>query len=294
MDLKRYHSDLGRERLALMDEIVAQLATVPGVAAIVLGGSHARGTAQPTSDLDLAIYYVEASPFDVSSIRRIAENVSSPNRPPTVTGFYEWGPWANGGAWISTSYGKVDFLYRNIQQIERMIASAAEGTYEYSYTIYLAETRYCVPLADPSGLIRKLKAAVELYPVRLRQKIISKSLWIAQFALLHAEGFAEKGDVLNTSRCLTRASYLLLHTLFALNEFYYFGDKGALEAVETFSRKPADFTPRMRKIASKTGDDPSQLSGSVSLLRNLCLETNELTLHFSCALKGSADSLRGR
>jgi hypothetical protein len=36
---------------------------------------------------------------------------------PVVTGTYEWGPWVNGGAWIQTSAGKVDFLYKNLDQV---------------------------------------------------------------------------------------------------------------------------------------------------------------------------------
>ena len=101
--------------------------------AVVLGGSYARGTAKITSDLDFGIYYAEGSPFDIARIRDVAEEISSPGAPPTVTGFYEWGPWVNGRAWIVTGQGKVDFLYRNIQQIERTIAQVLTGSYEHDY-----------------------------------------------------------------------------------------------------------------------------------------------------------------
>jgi predicted nucleotidyltransferase len=37
-------------------DVAARLIAVPGVAAVVLGGSCARGTATPDSDVDLGLY----------------------------------------------------------------------------------------------------------------------------------------------------------------------------------------------------------------------------------------------
>ena len=279
--------ELPRARLGLINEIVAKLGRLRNVAGVVLGGSYARGTVRATSDLDFGIYYAEGTPFDIARIREVAEGISSPGAPPTVTGFYEWGPWVNGGAWIVTEQGKVDFLYRNIQQIERTIARALTGSYEHNYfqqptfgfssIVYLAETQCCIALADPYGAIARLKTAVESYPEELRRKVITDSLWSAEFTLMHALSFAGNGDVLNSAGCLARVCYLLLHALFALNRVYYFGDKGALEAVETFAQKPADFAGRIRKIVSEPGDKPVKLTATVNLLRTVWLETRDLT-----------------
>jgi hypothetical protein len=193
----------------------------------------------------------------------------------------------NGGAWIVTAQGKVDFLYRNIPQIERTIARASTGSYDHSYyqqptfgfssIVYLAETQCCITLADPSGVIAKLKTAVECYPEELRRKVITDSLWSAEFTLMHAQGFAEQGDVLNSAGCVARVCYFLLHALFALNRVYYFGDKGALEALEMFAGKPADFARRIRKIVSKPGDNPTKLIATIDLPRAVWLETRDLT-----------------
>lgn len=287
MDPNPLPFEVPRARLGLINEIVAKLAAVRNVAAVVLGGSYARGTAKATSDLDFGIYYTEGSPFDTGRIREVAEKISSPGTPPTVTGFYEWGPWVNGGAWIVTSQGKVDFLYRNVQQIERTIARASTGSYEHNYyqqptfgfnsIVYLAETQCCITLADPSGAIARLKTAVERYPEELRRKVITDSLWLAEFTLMHAQGFAENGDVLNSAGCVVRICYFLLHTLFALNRVYYFGDKGALETTEMFDRKPPDFAWRIQKIVSEPGDKPIKLIATINLLRAVWLETRDLT-----------------
>ncbi len=111
---------------------VDALAALDGVAAVVLGGSYARGTHHANSDLDLGVYYAESSPFSIEEIRSVATRLSS-GPPPVVTNFYEWGPWVNGGAWIQTAVGKVDFLYKNLEHVERTIQEAWQGVHQHNY-----------------------------------------------------------------------------------------------------------------------------------------------------------------
>ena len=47
------------EKRAVLVEAVERLRWVDGVAAVVLGGSYARGTQHPQSDIDIGIYYRE-------------------------------------------------------------------------------------------------------------------------------------------------------------------------------------------------------------------------------------------
>src|SRR5262245_2427661 len=109
----------------LLNRLVEALRTVPDMAAIALGGSHARGTHREDSDLDIGLYYREAQPFAIADIRGIARAFAEAE--PTVTDFYEWGPFVNGGAWIENPVCKIDFLYRNLDQLERTYADAEEG-----------------------------------------------------------------------------------------------------------------------------------------------------------------------
>jgi hypothetical protein len=194
----------------------------------------------------------------------------------TVTGFYEWGAWVNGGAWIHTPQGKVDFLYRNLDQVRRTIAEAQQGVSQHDYdqqpaygfysVIYLAETQICIPLYDPELLIAKLKRDVETYPPRLKQRIIADSLWSAEFTLLHARAFAAQGDVYNTAGCLTRALSNLTQALFALNERYFLRDKKVLEVVAGFPNLPAGYIQQIDPILACPGRTAPELTRTVSAL----------------------------
>ena len=55
-----------------------------------------------------------------------------------VTGMDEWGPWVNGGAWIQTPVGKVDFLYRNLDQVQAVSRKDGKG---YGVTTTISSRR---------------------------------------------------------------------------------------------------------------------------------------------------------
>ncbi len=120
------------EKRALLEDLTGQLSRIPGMAAVVLGGSYASQTQHAGSDLDIGLYYHEAQPFSIADIRRTAESISA-DRAPTVTDFYEWGAWVNGGAWIHTAQGKVDFLYRSLEHVQRTIDEAQQGITHHDY-----------------------------------------------------------------------------------------------------------------------------------------------------------------
>jgi hypothetical protein len=278
--------NLPEQKRVLLEQLVDQLSQIGGMSAIVLGGSYASGTQHEKSDMDIGLYYSEAKPFSIVDIRRIAENVSVDGKA-TVTGFYEWGAWVNGGAWIHTSQGKVDFLYRNLDQVQRTIAEAQQGISRHDYdqqpaygfysVIYLAETHICIPLHDPGLLIAKLKRDVEIYPPRLKQKVIADSLWAAEFTLSHAHGFAAQGDIYNTVGCLTRVVSNITQALFALNESYFIRDKKVLETVARFPNLPASYIPQINLILSHPGCSADELKKTVSDLEQAWLSVVALT-----------------
>ncbi|MBV8587616.1 MAG: nucleotidyltransferase domain-containing protein [Verrucomicrobia bacterium] len=244
------------EKQSLVRRFVARLEAVAGVQAIALGGSFARGVAQPYSDIDLVLYYREAAPFRPAelgvAVATLTLNV------PQLTDFYGWGPWVNGGGWLDTAQGRVDLLYRNLDQIERVISAAAEGkiahdyfqqpTFGYHSTTYLAETFDGLPLADPHRELQRLRESVSAYPPKLKLTSVRSALLSAEFDLVHAVKFAERTDVLGTVGCCARITYHFLLCWFALNERYYPGEKGALVLLESLPTKPVGAVRRLKGV----------------------------------------------
>ena len=72
--------------------LVERVARVPGVVAVSLGGSRARGAAHARSDWDFGLYY--RGSIDTDAIRALGY-------PGTVVEPGEWGRIVNGGAWLA-------------------------------------------------------------------------------------------------------------------------------------------------------------------------------------------------
>jgi predicted nucleotidyltransferase len=273
------------DKRRFLERLVGYLSQVPEIVAVVLGGSYATGTFDETSDLDIGLYYREAKPFSIVELERIANSISNQGAA-TITEFYEWGRWVNGGAWIQTEIGEVDFLYRNIDQVEQTIREAQQGTIAHDYdqqptygfysVIYLAEIQVCVPLFDPHSQIVRLKRWVEAYPPKLKRTIIRESLWSAEFTLRFAREFAACGDVYNTVGCLTRMASNLTQALFALNERYFIGDKRVMERIASFPILPTEYGQRIVHVLSSPGRTSEELSHAVSHLETLWREVVSL------------------
>ncbi|HTS45362.1 MAG TPA: nucleotidyltransferase domain-containing protein [Puia sp.] len=274
---------LPQKKEETLNTIVADLKQIENIMAIVLGGSYAMGTVTDASDLDIGIYYYDKNPFRINDIKSIAKKYAT-NDDQTVTGFYEWGPWVNGGAWIETASGKVDFLYRNIEQVRSTIDKAKKGElenhfeqqppYGFSSVIYLGETRNCIPFYDPDEIISKLKSEVQVYPIKLKETIIQQSLWSAEFTIWHADYFLKKQDIYNTMGCLTRAVKNIVNTLFALNEIYQIGDKRAIEILEKTEKHPQHLKEKIENILCA---NKNEINNHLHALKKLFRETIELS-----------------
>jgi predicted nucleotidyltransferase len=274
---------LSPEQSELVSALAMRLGAVRGITAVVLGGSHARGRAQPVSDIDVGILYSEVAPFSIQSVRELAEDVND-TAGPVVTDFYEWGPWVNGGAWLTIGGQRVDFVYRNLNHLERVIVEAEAGGYELDYAqqppfgffsgTYLGEIAVCISLFDPEARIDVLKRRVANYPEALRRAVVQDYLWAAEFGLAaFARKFAARTDVYGTAACLTRAVNHLVLGLFALNRKYLINDKTALSEVAEFERAPREFGSRVQKTLANLGASQAELVAAVTSIAQLLQET---------------------
>ncbi len=272
-------NQLSPKQRDLVSSITKHLGEIPGIKAVVLGGSHARGRAQPDSDIDLGVLYSQAAPFSVERIRELAEQVND-TPGPVVTDFYGWGAWVNGGAWLTIGGQRVDFIYRNLEQVERVMAEAEAGRYELDYAqqppfgffsvTYLGEVAVCVPLLESDGRLDAVKRRVAEYPEALRRAVVQDYLWQAEFALaIFARKFAARSDAYGTASCLTPAVNQMVLVLFALNRQYLINDKTALAEVEGFQCAPSQFGARVQRTLSHVGTSSGELLATVETIAQL-------------------------
>lgn len=278
---------LSPQQHELVSSLVERLGAIPGIKAVVLGGSHARGRALPESDIDLYIFYSEAAPFSIRSIRELAGRVNDFPEP-VVTDFYGWGPWVNGGAWLTVGGQRVDFVYRSLEHVERVIAEAEAGRYEQHYAqqppfgffsaAYLGEIAVGIPLLDPEARLDGLKGRVAEYPESLRRAVVQDYLWQAELGLAaFAPKFANRAGAYGTAACLARAVNQLLLVLFALNRKYMMDDKTALAEAAEFERAPREFGFRVQQTLARLGASPEELGAAVESVTQLFRETVDLT-----------------
>lgn len=281
--MKQFSSQQGE----LVASLVERLGAINGMKAVVLGGSHARGCATPESDIDLGLFYSDASPFSIQQVRELAEAVNDTANP-VVTDFYGWGRWVNGGAWLTIGGQRVDFIYRSLEHVERVIDEAEAGLYELDYqqqppfgffsATYLGEVAICAPLSDPEHRIEWLKQRVVTYPEALRHSIVQDFLWQAEFNLAaFASKFAARADAYGTASCLTRVVNQLSQALFALNRQYPVNDKTALAEIAVFTNAPREFSIRVQQTLAHLGDSSEQLVAAVDCVSQLFRETVALT-----------------
>jgi predicted GNAT family N-acyltransferase len=263
--------------------LVDELAALPGVEAVVLGGSHARGQAHAGSDIDLGLLYRDARPIEIGAVRALAARWNDAAAP-VVSELYEWGPWVNGGAWLTLRGQRVDLLYRSIDRLERAIAQANAGQHEihfgqqppfgfWSGTL-LGECACALPLHDPSGHVERLRRQVAAYPEALRRVVLRDMQKGVAFGLAaFAEKFAARGDTWGTVSCLARCVWQLGLALFALDHSYLVNDKTLLDEIDGFALAPEGFRARVESVLAAPGRTPAELRASVAKIAALHAET---------------------
>jgi predicted nucleotidyltransferase len=276
-------NQLSAEQRELVSSLAKRLAAIPGIRAVVLGGSYARGRAGPASDIDLGLYYSDGAPFSIPCVRELAEAVND-TAGPMVTSFYEWGPWVNGGAWLTLGGQRVDLIYRSLEQVQRVVDEAQAGRYEVHYLqqppfgffsgTYLGEIAVCMPLFDPESRLDEMKRWVAEYPDALRQAVAGDYLFMAEFTVTaFAPKYAARGDAYGTAACLTRTVNELGMALFALNRRYPLNDKTALAEVSEFELAPREFAARVQQTLANLGASNAELLAAVESVAQLVRET---------------------
>jgi len=269
----------------VLSNLVAALKEVPGITAIALGGSRARGTAHDASDYDIGLYISAAAPLDTARLRQVVRDLADDPEALAVTEIGGWGPWIVGGAWLSIAGRKVDLLYREIDAVGRIIDDCRSGRIEMHYqpghphgfcsAIWMGEIALCRPLHDPNAAISRLKAATSPYPAALRAALIRRFQWEILFSIENAELAVSRGDQTHIAGCVYRALACAGQVLFAVNERYLINEKGACEEAATLPLTIANLMERIDSTWRRFGD--REFQAAFGLLRGIAHELAALT-----------------
>ena len=271
----------------ILEKVLTSLNTIKGIDAIVLGGSRAKGNHSSTSDIDIGIYYRDSSELDVEGLNRAATELDDAHRSNLITGIGGWGPWINGGGWLTIDRIATDFLLRDLNKVSAVIEDCLNQKITIDYqpghphgflnTIYAAEIYYCKVLFDPRLHIGKLKKRITPYPLAIKTGIVDKFLWEAGFSIEIAYKGILKGDFVYTAGCLYRAISCLTQVIYALNETYLMNEKGSLMEIDTFRIAPIDYKKRAENIFSSLTADYEHMRNLIDDLSEMIIEVTNLS-----------------
>lgn len=240
--------------------------------AVALGGSRARGTHRPDSDVDLGVYY--EGDLDLGALEHLAARWSDAPAPVAAPG--AWGPWVNGGAWLTIDGTPVDWILRDVHRVAEQCERARRGEFGFHAQAghplgfldisYAGEAATGIPLRDDSAVLAELAARVSPYPDALRTALI-RNLWQVDFLLDGAEKGAKAADVAYVTLCLTTAAMFTAHGWHALAGEWVTNEKALVPGVARLAVDTQGFGDAVASILSRVGRTSSQLHRSIAAMR---------------------------
>ncbi len=258
-----------------------ELARVEGVEAVVLGGSRARGTHRPDSDVDLGLYY-DHRRIDVAALRSLARALMGREVP--VAGPGGWGPWVDGGAWLDVEGTAVDWILRDVDRVRRQRDRAVRGEFAFHHqpghplgfldVSYVGEAVMCRVLVDPRGVIAELRSGVVPYPGPLRTAMIA-NLWQADFLLDAAGKGVPRGDLAYVALCCSTAALICAHAWHAAAGVWVMNEKDLVPGVARLGIETGSFVEDVRTALGRLDADEMSLRSGVAGMRAVVDLTTE-------------------
>jgi hypothetical protein len=249
---------------------------VPGIEAVVLGGSRARGTHGPNSDIDIGIYYGGTVELNLAKLDEAARLLDDAHRERLIAPPGGWDNWVNGGGWLIVDGVHVDLILRDIRRVGKAVEDCQNGIvtahyqpghpHAYLNAMYAGELAISRLIWDNPGTVAALKCAAESYPPAMKAAIVSFFQFEADFSCTFAQDNAKKGDAYYVAAHLVRSVSCMNQVLFALNDEYCLNEKRAVGMIDAFPIRPENYKDRVGKVFALFGTDPSEACG---LLRQL-------------------------
>lgn len=231
-------------RRKLASGIAGAYADNPSVAAVVLGGSAARGHADGYSDLEISVIWRHA-PSEEDRARAIAAAGGD------LVSLYplEDGVWCD--AWkvgrrddVPFTGIEVDMSHVLVETVDRVLHDVlAEFDADPDKQLAVGGLRNGIALHG-AGLVASLQERAARYPDGLRLAVVKAHGQIE--GLWRLDAFAARDNALAGYRVLVAAHEDLLHVLLGLNRAYYSGFKSLPALIEELRIAPPNLLERLR------------------------------------------------
>lgn len=278
----------------LLQEMASDIASVRGIVGVTLGGSRARGTHRPDSDVDLGLY--RRGTVDLTALQACADRWSLTPAPVTAPG--GWGPWVDGGAWLRVALPDrtelpdrtaptavptpvaVDWIHRDLDRVHAQWERAQRGEFAFHEqpghplgfldVAYVGELATSRTLADNHGELAELRRSMS-YPPALAEAL-DAAAWQAGFLIDGAAKTLSRPDLTWLSLCLAKAFALCAHALHARNHVWVTNEKGLVPAAGRLPDAPPEFAERCGAALSGLTNDPAGLASALASAKLLVAE----------------------
>ena len=231
------------------DHALRIAATYPAsakVAAVVLGGSTARGDADRFSDLEIGVFWLDEPTDDErgAAIQRAGGDLEQlyPYDPAERAWFDDWKVGRRGGA--PKTGISVDMVHVTTATVDWALEAALERHDPAdAIQVLLAVLVDGVPLHG-EDLLGRWRAAAD-YPPRLARAVVVAHAQIDHF--WRFEAFRARDNPVLAYRAIVDVHERLLRTLLAVNRVYFFGFKSLNAVAARLDVAPPDLLGRIRR-----------------------------------------------
>jgi len=179
----------------------AEVAALPSVIAVALGGSRARGEHRPDSDWDFALYY--RGHFDPDVVR-------ARGWPGEISEVGGWGGGVmNGGGWLEIDGRHVDLHYRDLDEVTHWLTEAQAGRFEKQFLMFYLAGIPTYVVAAELAINRVLAGTLPRpeYPAALRESAARRWHHDAQLSLSYQPANDPVVAIGNVSRALLEEAH---------------------------------------------------------------------------------------
>lgn len=241
--------------------LAAALLTVPGIVAVLLGGSRASGLDDAASDTDL--YALRRGPLAADEVRAAAL------APLADDGHVDaqdiWGPEDR----LHISGRLVEVMHLDLDEID-LDSAHNPGLDPNGYTTaFLFTLANGVIVADPAGELAEVQRRLADYPEATARRILAHAPVELAGYLDQLSKAQRRGDWASVLHRRTAWQTLWFDCLFALNRRYHPGEKRMVEHAEGLDQLPHDFGRRWRDLSMLPGTAADLMPQSQALTDDL-------------------------